>query len=65
MDEVILYKDRIVIPESLRDEVLTALHAAHQGVTSMIARAEFSVFFCRVLLQQLLPQIHRRFLSQS
>lgn len=45
VDGVILYKDRIVIPQSLRDEVLAALHAAHQGVTSMIARAESSVFW--------------------
>lgn len=45
IDGVIVYKDRIVIPPSLRDEVLCALHSAHQGVTSMIARAEASVFW--------------------
>ena len=45
IDGVILYKDRIVIPHSLREEVLDSLHAAHQGVTSMIARAESSVFW--------------------
>ena len=45
IDGVILYKDRIVIPHSLREEVLDALHAAHQGVTSMLARAESSVFW--------------------
>lgn len=44
-DGVILYKDRVVIPQSLRKEVLEALHSAHQGVTSMIARAETSVFW--------------------
>ena len=43
IDSVILYKDRIVIPHSLREEVLDALHAAHQGVTSMIARTESSL----------------------
>ncbi|CAG2216565.1 unnamed protein product [Mytilus edulis] len=31
--------------ENLRDEVLFALHAAHQGVTAMISRAESSVFW--------------------
>ena len=39
---------RIIIPPSLREEVLSALHAAHQGVTyctSMISRAESSVFW--------------------
>ncbi|XP_054770983.2 uncharacterized protein K02A2.6-like [Lytechinus pictus] len=44
-DGVILYKDRIVILPSLREEVLAHLHAAHQGVTSMTARAESSVFW--------------------
>ncbi|XP_071478837.1 uncharacterized protein [Diadema antillarum] len=45
VDGIILYKDRIVIPPSLREEVLAHLHAAHQGVTSMTARAESSVFW--------------------
>ena len=45
VDGVVSYKDRVVIPPSLRNEVLTSLHAAHQGVTSMTARAEASVFW--------------------
>lgn len=45
LDGVILYKERVVIPPSLRPEVLAALHAAHQGVTSMNLRAEASVFW--------------------
>ena len=44
-DNVILYKHRILIPPSLREDVLKALHAAHQGVTSMVSRAEASVFW--------------------
>ena len=44
-DGVILYKERVVIPPSLRSEVLSALHSAHQGVTSMNLRAEASVFW--------------------
>ena len=39
-DGVILYKDRIVIPVALHQDVLLALHSAHQGVTAMTARAE-------------------------
>ena len=38
VDGVALYKDRIVIPPSLRENVLTTLHSAHQGVTAMIVR---------------------------
>ena len=45
VDGVILYKNRIVIPPSLRQHVLTVLHSAHQGVTSMTARAESTVFW--------------------
>jgi hypothetical protein len=45
IDGVILYKDRIIIPPSLREEAVSALHAAHHGVTSMISRAESSVFW--------------------
>ena len=45
VDGVILYKDRIVIPPSLRQHVLTVLHYAHQGVISMTARAETTVFW--------------------
>ncbi|CAE1174081.1 unnamed protein product [Acanthosepion pharaonis] len=48
IDGLIVYKDRIVIAPSLRDEVLCALHSAHQGVTSMIARAESSVFWAGI-----------------
>ena len=44
LDGVILCKDMVVIPPSLRTEVLASLHAAHQGMTAMIARAESSVF---------------------
>jgi len=45
VDGVVIYKDRIVIPQSLRQDILTALHSAHQGVTSMTSRAETSVFW--------------------
>ena len=45
VDGVILYKSRTVIPPSLRQHVLTVLHSAHQGVTSMTARAETTIFW--------------------
>ena len=45
IDGVVIYKDRIVIPPSLREDVLLALHSAHQGISSMTARAESSVFW--------------------
>ena len=45
VDGVILYKDCIVIPPSLHKDTLSALHASHQGVSSMIARAETSIFW--------------------
>ena len=44
-DGVILYNNRVVIPQSLRKQVLAAIHSAHQGVSNMIARSEASVFW--------------------
>lgn len=48
VDGVILHKDRIVIPPSLRPHILTILHSAHQGVTSMIARTEATLFWAGI-----------------
>merc|ERR1712208_102982 len=45
VDNVVCYKDRVVVPESLRQRVLDVLHAAHQGVSGMTNRAEQSVFW--------------------
>ena len=45
VDGVILLGERIVIPASLRANILKALHAAHQGVGAMTARAADSVFW--------------------
>ena len=45
VDGVILYKERVVIPPALRQQILMFLHSAHQGVTSMTARAETTVFW--------------------
>ena len=45
VDGVILYNDRVLIPSSLRPNVLSTLHAAHQGTSTMISRAESSVFW--------------------
>ena len=42
VDGVILYKNRIVIPPSLRQHILTILHS---DVTSMTARAKSTVFW--------------------
>ena len=44
-DEVVLKGSRTVIPSRLRERVLECLHAAHQGVTQMQARADLAVFW--------------------
>jgi hypothetical protein len=44
-DGVVLYKDRVVVPTSLRHPVLEGLHSAHQGVSSMELRAQSIVFW--------------------
>ena len=38
-DDIICLDQRIVIPQKLQKQVLQHLHAAHQGITSMKARA--------------------------
>ena len=45
VDNVVLVKDGVVIPTSLRPEILEILHAAHQGVTNMMSRATQSVYW--------------------
>ena len=45
VDGVVTYKRRLVIPERLRSRMLETLHAAHQGVSGMINRAEQSIFW--------------------
>ena len=45
VDGVVTYKERIVIPPSLRSDVFKPLHSAHQCINSMTARADISVFW--------------------
>ena len=45
LDGVVLYDDRVIIPPTLRRSVLDTFHAAHQGVSSMEARAHAIVFW--------------------
>ena len=42
---VVFYKDRVVIPSTLRKKVVETLHSAHQGVASMEMRARALVFW--------------------
>lgn len=46
-DGAMLYKnkikDRVVITPSLRQEILKAVHSAHQGVTALVSRAGLNV----------------------
>ena len=45
IDDVICLGERVVIPASLRQTCLNALHAAHQGTTGMTARATSSLYW--------------------
>ena len=44
-DGVAVYKDRVIIPVTLREDCLKALHSAHHGVTMMLSKAEASIFW--------------------
>ena len=43
--DIIMFKNRVVIPPSLRKKILSILHSAHQGVQGMRSRAANSVFW--------------------
>lgn len=43
--DVLMYKDRVVVPLSLQSRVLNLLHSAHQGTSGMHLRAEGLVFW--------------------
>ena len=45
IDDVILYKDDIVIPLSLRESILNILHSAHPSVVSMLLQTMSTVFW--------------------
>ena len=44
-EDVVCYKDRIIIPIELRSQILETIHAAHQGVSNMMSRVEETVFW--------------------
>jgi hypothetical protein len=44
-DGAIMFNDRVIIPNSLRGPVLRSLHAAHQGVSTMLLRAQSIVYW--------------------
>ena len=45
LNDSIMMGDRVVIPAAHRKTVMNALHAAHQGASSMIARAQRAVYW--------------------
>ena len=44
-DGLVLYNDRVVVPQALRRKVTRNLHAAHQGTSTMLLRASKVVFW--------------------
>ena len=45
LDGLLFYGERLVIPTQLRNDVLSQLHMAHQGVTKTLQKAMQSVFW--------------------
>ena len=50
-----MYGNRLVIPALLRKEVLECLHAAHQGVAGMKARAATCVYWPGISAEHIQP----------
>ena len=45
VDDVVMMGDRVVVPKAIRQNILHILHAAHQGIDRMKARASEVVFW--------------------
>ena len=45
INDILMYKDRLVIPLTLRADILSRLHCGHQGVTKCRERARQSVWW--------------------
>jgi hypothetical protein len=43
-----MYDARVIVPQSLRNKVLNALHDAHQGVVKMRERARTSIWWPKI-----------------
>ena len=41
----VMFNDRVVVPESLRGKILENLHSAHQGVSTMLLRAQAIMYW--------------------
>ena len=59
-ERVVIYNDRVVIPSSLRPQVLSHLHAAHQGISLMEQRARSIIYWPGITedIHQTLPVLH-------
>jgi hypothetical protein len=44
-DEVIMFKNRVVVPKVLQEKVMQVLHSAHQGIEGMKSRASRSIYW--------------------
>ena len=49
-DGIVMMDSRIVIPAASRSNVLRSLHSAHQGVSSMLGRAQQAVYWSAMAL---------------
>jgi hypothetical protein len=44
-DGVLMFQDRVIVPESLRPQILKLLHSAHQGTSKMEQRARSIIYW--------------------
>ena len=44
-EDIVMFRNRIVIPKRLRSQILRLLHSAHQGIDGMRARASDTVYW--------------------
>ena len=44
-DDILFYRDRIIIPEAMRSEILETIHSGHLGLNKCLERAKLSVWW--------------------
>ena len=51
-DGLLMYADRIVVPSSLRSDMLDRIHQGHQGITKFLERIKISVWWPEITRRQ-------------
>ena len=60
VDELLMFNERLVIPQNMRNHILNCLHAGHLGITKCTARAQEAVWWPSITsdIHNMISQCH-------